>query len=97
MIKPLQRRIFIKKDEMPANHAGIILPKAEGSGQQQVPPYSGIITGIGTGVEDTDYAVGMKVLFHEGAGVEVPYDNSIVFFIYEIDICGIIENNIVVS
>ena len=94
MIKPLGKRIFIENDKAPENEAGIILPKTEG---MFAPPYSGIITGIGTDVEDTDYALGMRVLFHDSAGTEVPYNNSIVFFIYESDICGIIENNIVVS
>ena len=51
MIKPLGNRIFIKKDQQPDKKGSILLIKQDG---MYAPPYSGLITGVGDGVEDSD-------------------------------------------
>ena len=91
MIKPLGNRIFLKKDEQPDRKGNIILLKKEG---QFAPPYSGIITGVGEGVEDKDFKIGIKVLFHDLAGSEIKYNGETVLSLRERDITAIIDKNV---
>ena len=91
MIKPLGNRIFLKKDKQPELKGSIILLKKEG---QYAPPYSGTIIGVGAGVEDKEYQIGIKVLFHDLAGSEFKYDGNTVFSLRENDITAIIDKNI---
>lgn len=91
MLKPLGNRIFIEKDQQPEKNGSIILLKKEG---MYAPPYSGVITGIGDGVEDSDYKIGTKILFHDLAGSEFKYDGNTVFQLRENDITAIIDKNI---
>ena len=91
MIKPLGNRIFLDKDEQPDKKGSIILLKKEG---QFAPPYSGTIVGVGNGVEDTDFQIGIKVLFHDLAGTEIKYDGETIFSLRENDITAIIDKNI---
>jgi co-chaperonin GroES (HSP10) len=91
MLKPLGNRIFIEKDKQPEKSGSIILLKKEG---MYAPPYSGLITGVGDGVEDTEYKIGTKILFHDLAGTEFKYDGNTVFQLRENDITAIIDKNI---
>ena len=91
MLKPLGSRIFIKKDEQPDKKGSIILLKQDG---MYAPPYSGIIIGVGSGVKDNEYKIGMKVLFHDLAGTEFKYNGKTVFSLREKDITAIIDKNI---
>jgi len=91
MIKPLGDRIFLKKDEQLEKSGSIILLKKDG---MYAPPYSGIITGVGAGVEDKDFKIGVKVLFQDLAGNEFKYDGNTVFSLREEDITAIIDKNI---
>jgi chaperonin GroES len=91
MIKPLGNRIFLKKDEQPDKKGEIILLKQDG---MYAPPYSGIIIGVGSGVEDKELIVGKKVLFHDLAGTEIKYNGKTVFSLREKDITAIIDKNI---
>ena len=70
MIKAIKNRIFIKKDELPEKIGSIYVPKTEG---QYAPPYSGTIISVGNDIEDEDYKVGARVLFHDLAGTEFKY------------------------
>jgi co-chaperonin GroES (HSP10) len=89
MIKAIKNRIFLKKDEYPEKIGLIYVPKLEG---QYAPPYSGTIISIGSEVEDQDYQVGMKVLFHDLAGTEFDFNGEKVFSIRENDIVAIIDD-----
>ena len=89
MIKAIKNRIFLKKDEYPEKIGLIYVPKLEG---QYAPPYSGTIISIGSEVEDQDYQVGMKVLFHDLAGTEFDFNSEKVFSIRENDILAIIDD-----
>jgi co-chaperonin GroES (HSP10) len=89
MIKAIKNRIFLKKDEYPEKIGLIYVPKLEG---QYAPPYSGTIISIGSEVEDQDYQVGMKVLFHDLAGTEFEVNGEKVFSIRENDIVAIIDD-----
>lgn len=89
MIKAIKNRIFLKKDEYPEKIGLIYVPKLEG---QYAPPYSGTIISIGSEVEDQDYRVGMKVLFHDLAGTEFDFNGEKVFSIRENDILAIIDD-----
>jgi len=91
MIKPLGNRIFLDKDEQPDKKGSIILLKKEG---QFAPPYSGTIVGVGNGVEDTDFQIGIKVLFHDLAGSEFKYNGKTVLSLRERDITAIIDKKI---
>ncbi len=91
MIKPLGNRIFLKKDEQPEKKGSIILLKKEG---MFAPPYSGMIVGVGDGVEDKDFQIGVKVLFHDLAGMEIKYKDDIILSLRERDITAIIDKNI---
>jgi co-chaperonin GroES (HSP10) len=89
MIKAIKNKIFLKKDEYPDKIGLIYVPKLEG---QFAPPYSGTITSVGSEVEDSDYQVGVKVLFHDLAGTEFEFDGEKIFSIRENDILAIVED-----
>ena len=91
MIKPLGDRIFIKKDEQLEKMGSIILAKKEG---MHAPPYSGLITGIGYDVTDSEYQIGLRVVFHDLAGIEYKYNNDTIFSLREKDITAIIDKNV---
>ena len=91
MIKPLGNRIFLKQDPQPEQKGEIILLKKEG---MHAPPYSGTIIGIGDGVEDKDFQIGVKVLFHDLAGVEIKYQGETILSLRERDITAIIDKNV---
>ena len=91
MIKPLGNRIFLKQDEQPGKKGSIILLKKDG---QFAPPYAGTIIGIGESVKDTDFKIGMKVLFHDLAGMEIKYNKEIILSLRERDITAIIDKNV---
>jgi|TARA_B110000967_G_C18611980_1_gene424440 co-chaperonin GroES (HSP10) len=94
MIKPLGDRIFLEKDKPIEKIGNIIIPKEEG---MHAPPYSGTIIAIGIDVEDKEYEIGKRVLFHDFAGTELMFDGKTVFSLREEDITAIIDNNIHVS
>jgi len=88
MIKAIKNRIFIKKDELPEKIGSIYLPKTEG---QYAPPYSGTIISVGNDIEDSDYKVGSRVLFHDLAGTEFKYNGDTIFSIRENDVTAIMQ------
>ena len=87
MIKAIKNRIFLKKDEQPEKIGNIYVPKSEG---QYAPPYSGTILSVGGDIEDKDYKVGTKILFHDLAGTEFKYNGETIFSIRENDVTAII-------
>jgi co-chaperonin GroES (HSP10) len=89
MIKAIKNRIFLKKDEYPEKIGLIYVPKLEG---QYAPPYSGTIISIGSDVEDKEYHVGMKILFHDLAGTEFEVNSEKIFSIRENDIIAIVND-----
>ncbi len=88
MIKAIKNRIFLKKDEQQEKIGSIYVPKTEG---QYAPPYSGTIISVGEDVEDADFKVGVKVLFHDLAGTEFKYNGDTIFSIRENDVTAIIQ------
>ena len=88
MIKAIKNRIFLKKDEQLEKIGSIYLPKTEG---HYAPPYSCTIISVGEDVEDADFKVGVKVLFHDLAGTEFDYDGEKIFSIRENDITAILQ------
>lgn len=88
MIKAIKNRIFLKKDELPEKIGNIYIPKAEG---QYAPPYSGTIISVGGDIEDEDYQIGVKVLFHDLAGTEFEVNGEKIFSIRENDVTAIIS------
>jgi len=87
MIKPIGRRIIIKKGPQPGRKGDIILLKKEG---MMPPPYSGTIISVGDEVEDKEFQPGIKVLFHDLAGTEVMYEGEKFINLRERDITAII-------
>ena len=88
MIKAIKNRIFIKKDELPEKIGSIYVPKTEG---QYAPPYSGTIISVGNDIEDSDYKVGSRVLFHDLAGTEFKYNGDTIFSIRVNDVTAIMQ------
>ena len=88
MIKAIKNRIFIKKDELPEKIGSIYVPKTEG---QYAPPYSGTIISVGNDIEDSDYKVVSRVLFHDLAGTEFKYNGDTIFSIRENDVTAIMQ------
>jgi co-chaperonin GroES (HSP10) len=94
MLKPLGNRIFLKKDKQPDRKGEIILLKTDG---MYAPPYAGTIIGIGNEVEDKEYQIGVKVLFHDLAGIEFKEGEDTIFSLRERDITAIIlEKNVTI-
>ena len=91
MIKPLGNRIFLKKDGQPEKRGEIILLKNEST---YAPPYSGIITGVGSDIDDKDYKIGERILFHDLAGNEITVKGETIFFIRDKDVTAIIDKNV---
>lgn len=89
MINAIKNRIFLKKDEYPEKIGLIYVPKLEG---QYAPPYSGTILSIGSDIEDNDYIEGVKILFHDLAGIEFEVDGEKIFSIRENDVLAIISD-----
>jgi|TARA_R100000081_G_C4713243_1_gene113993 co-chaperonin GroES (HSP10) len=87
MIKPLGNRIFLKKDPQPEKKGDIILLEKKG---MMAPPYAGTIIAIGDEVEDKEYKIGQKVLFHDLAGIEFTHKDETIFSLRERDITAII-------
>lgn len=87
-MKAIKNRIFLKKDEQSEKIGSIYIPKTEG---QYAPPYSGTIIAIGDGIKDSDLKVGVKVFFHDLAGVEFELNGEKIFSIREKDITAIIS------
>ena len=76
------------KDELPEKIGSIYVPKTEG---QYAPPYSGTIISVGNDIEDSDYKVGSRVLFHDLAGTEFKYNGDTIFSIRENDVTAIMQ------
>jgi len=91
MIKPLGNRIFLIQDEQPEKKGNILLLKKDGAFR---PPYGGMIVGIGDSVDDTEYKIGSKVLFHDLAGMEIKYKDQTIISLREKDITAIIDKNV---
>jgi len=91
MIKPIGNRIFLKQDPQPESKGSIILLKKEG---QFAPPYAGTILGVGNEVKDKDFKIGVKVLFHDLAGMEIKYNEETILSLREVDITAIIDKNV---
>ena len=87
MIKPIGKRIFLKKDPQPEKKGNIILLKKEG---MMAPPYAGTIISVGSDVEDKDFQIGVKVLFHDLAGLEFMHNEEKILSLRERDITAII-------
>jgi co-chaperonin GroES (HSP10) len=86
-MKALKNRIFLKKDEDSGKIGEFFVPKTEG---MYAPPYSGTILCVGPDVTDTDFKEGVKVSFHDLAGVEIELDGEKIFSIRDIDVTAIL-------
>ena len=87
MIKPIGKRIFLKKDPQPEKKGDIILLKKEG---MMAPPYAGTIIGVGDEIEDNEYQIGVRVLFHDLAGFEFKHKEETILSLRERDITAIV-------
>lgn len=91
-MKALNNRIFLIKDDIICDRGNIYIPK---SNELYAPPYSGTIINVGPNVKDPEYKEGIRITFHDIAGVELllPNDKKI-FSIREKDVTSIIDNNV---
>jgi co-chaperonin GroES (HSP10) len=86
-MKALNNRIFLKKDEDSGKIGEFFVPKKEG---MYAPPYTGTIICVGPNVKDTDFKEGIRVSFHDLAGVEMIIDGKPIFSLRENDITSIL-------
>ncbi len=89
MIKAIKNRIFLKKDKFPEKIGTIYVPELKG---QYAPPYAGTVISVGPDVKDQDYQIGLRILFHDLAGVEFEVNDETIFSIRENDILAIVDN-----
>ena len=87
-MKALNNRIFLKKDEDSGKIGEFFVPKKEG---MYAPPYTGTIICVGPDVKDLDFREGVKVAFHDLAGIEVMIGDEKIFSLRDIDITAILE------
>jgi co-chaperonin GroES (HSP10) len=90
MIKAIKNRIFLKKDKYPEKIGIIYIPKLNG---QYAPPYVGTIISVGPNIKDKDYKAGLRVLFHDLAGVEFEVNGENIFSIRENDVLAIVDDS----
>jgi co-chaperonin GroES (HSP10) len=86
-MKALNNRIFLKKDEDSGKIGEFFVPKKEG---MYAPPYTGTIISVGSNVTDLDFKEGIKVAFHDLAGVELNIEGEKIFSIRDIDVAAIL-------
>lgn len=79
--------IFVIRDEVEKEKAGIIIP-----GRGRVKPNRGDIFSIGSKVTDYDIkkGIGGKALFHQGIGQEFDIDGKVYLLLNENDIFGVL-------
>jgi len=88
--KATGKKLFLHREEINTTDAGIILLSKEGF---NLPPYHGTIISVGDRVEDKDYKIGVRVLYHDLGGFEFEYDNEKIYCIREKDVAAILEKN----
>ena len=86
-MKALNNRIFLKKDEDSGKIGEFFVPKKEGA---SAPPYTGTILEVGPDVKDDDLKPGVKIAFHDFAGVEFILDDQKILSIRERDVTAIL-------
>ena len=90
----LNNRIFLIKDK-PINKKGnLFLVKKEG---MYAPPYSGVIISVGSNVKDIELKKGIRITFHDIAGVEFLFKDNLIFSIRETDVTSIIGNDVIIE
>jgi co-chaperonin GroES (HSP10) len=87
-MKALNNRIFLKKDEDSGKIGEFFVPKKEG---MYAPPYTGTVICVGPEVKDLDIKEGVKVAFHDLAGVEIIVEGENIFSVRYTDITAILE------
>lgn len=90
MIKVIKNRIFLKKDEYPDKIGNIYIPKHIDKDKVHSPPYTGVITAVGTSIEDPDIVIGARIMFYDLSGSMFNVDGTDVLCINEHDVLGII-------
>lgn len=85
--KATNQYVFIIRDEVEKEKAGIIIP-----GKGRVKPSRGEIFSIGGKVTDPDIkkGKGMKAIFYAGIGQEIDIDGKIYLCLNEQEIIGVI-------
>lgn len=84
MLKPLHDYVLLKKEkEEKTTASGIILTSGKEKSKLAV------VSAIGTGVKDAEYAVGDKVLYKEYAGTTMKVDDEEFIVIQDEDIIAV--------
>ena len=86
MPKATGQRVWIIRDEVESEKAGLIIP---GSGREK--PHTGTIFSIGLLVKDADIkrSKGKKAIFHKNIGQEIDYQGKVYLILFEHEIIGI--------
>jgi len=89
-MRAIKSKIIVIKDKYPEKIGNIYVPIKKGS---HAPPYSGIIRSVGETVKDTDLKEGVRILFHDLAGIEIEYNNEMLIILDESSVVAVVENN----
>ena len=91
-MKAIGNRIILRKDKPNEMEGSIWIPKKD---VLYAPPYVGTVVCVGPRVKDKDIKPGVRVTFHDLAGVEIILDDDKLLSIRDIDVTSvIIENNL---
>ena len=93
-LKAIKNRIFLIKDSPNQYQGDIYLNKKD---CLYAPPYSGKIIAVGNNIKDDDLKIGVRVTFHDLAGVEFKYNGNTVLSIRKNDITSVIGNDVIVK
>lgn len=94
LLKVLGNRILLIKDTIPEYKGNLYIPRKEAL---YAPPYSGVIISVGSKVMDTDLVEGVRISFHDLAGIEFEFDNQKILSIRENDVTAILEKNLIIE
>lgn len=86
-IKAVNNFIFVIRDKVKAEEAGLIIPSA---GREK--PHQGTVVSIGSLVKDREIKAskGKKVLFHKGVGMEIEYEKQVYLVLNELEVMAVI-------
>lgn len=83
-------RIFLIKDKYPEKIGSIYIPS---NNDDKSPPYTGVVKYIGSGVDDDDIRIGIRIAFQDLAGDEFTINGETLLMIRYRNVTGIFEKN----
>jgi co-chaperonin GroES (HSP10) len=77
--------VFVKRDEVPAEAGGLIIPSSG-----RVKPHTGEILSVGKLVQDEKIVEGKKALWHQTVGFDIQYEGETFLVLTSREIIGVV-------